>query len=193
MNRLALLALLLTACCSTPTMQPTVGVANAEIPDYDRNGWGRWADADGDCQDTRQEVLAVESTVPVVWDERGCRVLSGAWTCPYTGETYTDAGLLDIDHVVALREAHYSGGHSWPEDQKNLYFNSLDNPAHLRAVSRSANRSKGSRQPHEWLPTNAAFRCQYLRDWITVKLAWSLEQDCDEARQLSVLLVEHCR
>jgi len=181
------------ACCSPRAMQPpTVGI-DTDIPDYDRSTWGRWKDLDKDCQDTRQEVLLAESAEPVIWDERGCRVLSGVWDCPYTGERFTDPRLLDVDHVVPLREAHFSGGHSWPKDQKSLYFNSLDNPDHLRAVSRSANRSKGSRQPHEWLPTNAAFRCQYLRDWVTIKLAWSLEQDCDEAQKLNALLVEHCR
>ena len=116
---------------------------------------------------------------------------SGVWNCPYTGKRITDPGLIDVDHLVPLREAHLSGGHSWPQDQKRLYFNSLDNPNHLRAVDRSANRSKGSRQPHEWLPTENV--CQYLRDWVTVKLAWSLESDCDEARAVSAMLVEHCR
>jgi len=169
-------------------MQPPTAEA---VSEYNRDDWGRWADADKDCQDTRQEVLAAESTVPVTWDERGCRVLSGSWLCPYTGKTITDPGLLDVDHVVALREVHYSGGYGWTKEHKNHYFNFLDNPDHLRAVDRSANRSKGSRQPHEWLP--AKNRCQYLRDWVTIKLAWSLELDCDEARAMSALLVEFCR
>ena len=180
------------ACCSPRAMQPAVGL-DTDVPDYDRSTWGRWRDENRDCQDTRQEVLAAESTEPVTWDERGCKVLSGRWECPFTGETFTNPGVLDVDHMVPLREAHYSGGYSWSKEQRVLYFNSLDHPNHLRAVSRSANRSKGSRQPHEWLPTNTAFRCQYLRDWVTIKLTWSLEQDCDEAQKLNILLVEHCR
>ena len=174
-------------------MQPSTSDAAPEVmttPLYDRGEWGRWFDQDGDCQDTRQEVLAAESTEPVTWDERGCRVLSGAWTCPYTGVRVTDPGKLDIDHVVPLHEAHDSGGYAWPAERKLAYFNDLSDSAHLVAVSASANRSKGSRQPHEWVPAQG--QCAYLRAWVGVKQHWDLEIDCDEARGLAELLAKHC-
>jgi hypothetical protein len=173
-------------------MQPstTDAVVTTTTPLYDRGEWGRWTDADKDCQDGRQEVLAAESTEPVTWDERGCKVLSGAWTCPLTGERFTDPSKLDIDHVVPLREAHDSGGHAWPKERKRAYFNDLGNPDHLMATSASANRSKGSRQPHEWMPTRN--QCSYLRAWVGVKQNWDLEIDCEEARQLAQLLAKHC-
>lgn len=40
---------------------------------YNRNDWGAsWADADKDCQNTRQEVLIQESLIPVTLDSTGC-------------------------------------------------------------------------------------------------------------------------
>ena len=44
---------------STPTTTLTIAIAPIPtgIPEYDRGDWKHWVDADGDCQDARQEVL----------------------------------------------------------------------------------------------------------------------------------------
>jgi hypothetical protein len=167
---------------------PVVGVA--QLPEYDRSSWGRWKDADKDCQDTRQEVLIAESLEPVVLDERGCKVLAGRWRCPYTGNEYSLPTALDIDHVVAVAEAHEFGGHSWDKAKKSAYFNDLSNPNHLIAVDRSANRSKGARGPEDWLPTNAAYRCEYLKNRAEILATYGLKYDC--GLYLS-LVAAHCR
>jgi len=150
---------------------------------YEREDYlPRWADADGDCQNTRQEVLIAESRVAVTLDNRGCRVISGRWHDPYTGRVFTDPRKLDIDHLVPLKEAHDSGAALWQPTRKQAYANDLSHPGTLIAVYNSANRAKGPRDPASWLPPNTAYRCDYVRTWMQVKDHWSLVMDQTEIK-----------
>ena len=56
---------------------------------------------------------------------------------------FTDASLLDIDHLVPLKEAHESGGFDWDADRRRDYANDLSDPNTLIAVARGLNRQKG--------------------------------------------------
>lgn len=51
---------------------------------YDRDLYGCWHDADGDCQDTRDEVLAAQGR-QIELSADGCEVVDGVWRGPYTG------------------------------------------------------------------------------------------------------------
>ena len=56
-------------------------------PAYERKAWKHWVDKDKDCQNVRHEVLVAESTAPVGFKtSKGCRVVSGSWNDPYSGD-----------------------------------------------------------------------------------------------------------
>jgi hypothetical protein len=147
---------------------------------YSRDQFPHWIDNNGDCQDTRDEVLSWESTAAVGWDGPGCNVVSGRWWSAYDGVTLSSPGDASIDHVVALAEAWRSGASSWTLSARRSFANDLSREESLRAVSVSTNSSKSDRDPAEWLPPNTGFRCQYLVEWVVVKDAWNLSVDTAE-------------
>jgi hypothetical protein len=148
--------------------------------DYNRSehfGSG-WIDADGDCQDTRQEVLIAESLIPVNLGLSGCRVMTGVWYCEFTGKFFTDPRKLDIDHMVPLKEAWLSGADKWTYEERLAYANDLNDPGHLIAVALGANRSKGADDPGQWLPPVG--KKVYVRSWLKVKMNYGLSMDSTE-------------
>ena len=180
--RIPVLILLIISC------SPMLLVAE-QCPKYNRSEYGGWIDIDGDCQRTRSEVLIEESKTSVSFKtNRNCKVISGRWEDPFSGRTFTDPLMLDIDHVVPLREAHQSGAWKWPQDKKQQYANFLADRNHLMAVHLSANRSKGYKDPAEWLPPNESFIKEYARIWIQIKNEWGLTADQAELDALKRIL-----
>ena len=156
---------------------------------YDRKQFGNWIDADGDCQNTQHEVLIEESRIPVTFKtSRQCIVISGEWHDPYTGRVFTDPSLLDVDHVIPLKEAFLSGAKEWSKEKKRRYANDLQNTDHLIAVYRGANRSKGARDPARWLPPNEVYHQEYVTIWLEIKEKWGLSMDPEEARVIKRIL-----
>ena len=152
------------------------------IPAYSRSQWKHWVDADGDCQDARQEVLIGESLLPVTYKtDRECRVETGRWYGAFTGDYFEDPGDVDVDHMVPLKNAHNSGGWDWNPAMKEEYANNLGDDDHLIAVQDNANQSKGARGPDEWKPRDETYWCQYATDWAEIKERWSLTMTEPEA------------
>jgi hypothetical protein len=178
-----LIVVLAAGACQSGPSAPS-GVPLTEIPAYNRAEWQHWIDADGDCQDTRQEVLIEESLVAPTLDARGCRVVSGMWRDEYTGAVFTDPSDLDIDHRVPLAAAHRSGGWAWDPARKRAYANDLRDPAHLVAVSGSANRSKSDRGPDAWRPPLRDSWWHYANAWRAIKQRWTLSVSPQEETAL---------
>lgn len=158
-------------------------VAPEAASGYSRDLFRHWVDADGDGCDTREEVLLVEA---VSGTRSGCRVAGGSWASEYDGVTTSDSGTFDVDHMVPLKEAWDSGAWRWTARTRQAYANDLGYANSLIAVTAGSNRSKGDRDPAEWLPTQA--RCAYVKQWIAVKFRWRLSVDTREKSALAVVL-----
>ena len=159
-------------------------VIEDEFPSgYDRDLFSHWIDADRDGCDARREVLILEAVVAPIVGE-GCSLTGGSWYSAFDGVTTSDPGEFDIDHMVALKEAWDSGAHAWGSDRRRAFANDLDLPQALIAVSRSSNRSKGADDPAEWLPPLVSYHCQYIEDWLVVKIKWELSVDAREFNAL---------
>ena len=170
-------------------LQVAVAETPDNLPDYDRDDWRHWTDADDDCQDARHEVLVAESQTTVSFKtDRRCRVSAGHWVAPYTGTIVTDPSKLDVDHMVPLGNAHVSGAWRWTAQQREQYANHLDDPQHLIAVTASANRSKGARGPEAWKPEDRTYWCRYAIDWITIKDTWDLTATAAEFTAVEEML-----
>jgi hypothetical protein len=156
---------------------------------YQREDWPHWRESKG-CINVREEVLIRDSLDPAKLSADGCAVESGLWRDPYTGQVLRDPKLIDIDHMVALEEAFQSGGYDWDRDRRASYANDLSDRRTLLAVSREANRAKGSKGPEEWLPPDISYRCRYIADWISVKARWALTMDESERVAVGNILAD---
>lgn len=162
-------------------------------PAYDRGDYKHWNvglnSSDG-C-DTRREVLIIEAVVSPTLGAR-CSFTGGTWFSYYDGVTTTDASKFDLDHMVALKEAHDSGAWAWNSSRREAYANDQGDSRSLIAVSASSNRSKSDRDVAEWLPPAAGATCRYVSEWVVVKVRWTLSVDPAEKKALDNLAAGEC-
>jgi hypothetical protein len=164
---------------------------------YVRAAFGSsWSDVDGNGCNQRDDVLqrdAVPGTLRVA-RQGACDhdVIAGSWHDPYTGATLVFDDLKDlhqamaiqIDHVVPLAEAWYSGARDWAPERRVRFANDL---SELLAVDGPTNESKGDGDPAAWRPRKG-YQCTYARRWIAVKRAWDLTVDASEVAALRQML-----
>jgi hypothetical protein len=155
----------------------------AAMTGYSRDRFEHWA-AQGDGCDTRDRVLQRDGQGVVTGGD--CQI-SGAWFSVYDGQSLTDPGEVDIDHMVPLANAWRTGAATWSDEQRAAFANDLDRPQ-LIAVSSSSNRSKGDQDPSQWRPPRHEYWCVYAQSWIAVKAYWRLSVTTDEKAALTEML-----
>lgn len=151
---------------------------------YSRKDWNHWKDADGNCINTRHEILKSRSKSKVIFNKKGCSVVSGLWDDYYYPEQHTQAKQVDIDHLVPLKHAHDHGGSRWSKEEKEIFANDDEN---LVITSKIYNQQKGSQAIDTWLPVNKEYACKYIKDWMKIKNKYKLvisEKENSSYRQL---------
>lgn len=132
------------------------------------NGWSKILGCD-----TRNIILYRDLISTQLQNE--CIVVAGELNDPYTGKLITfskaDSAAIQIDHVVALSDAWQKGAQQLTSEQRKQLAN---DPLELLAADGPANQAKGDGDAATWLPSNKAFRCQYIARQVAVKLKYSL-------------------
>ena len=170
----------------------SIKVENEYKSGYRRSLFVHWSDLDGNGCDTREEVLKRDSISKPQVDPYRCYVVAGDWYSKYDGKTLSDRSDVDIDHVVALKEAWDSGAWAWSMSQREAFANDLTDRRTLIAVTDRVNASKSDKDPSNWMPPLKSYWCTYLGDWISVKARWGLSMDQSEFGRIKNLLVSDC-
>ena len=141
---------------------------------YSRAQFGNaWVDVNRNGCDTRNDELRLRLTHKKM--SGACKVLAGDLKDPYTNTAIHfergGASEVDIDHLVALSDAWQKGAAKWPFAERVAFAN---DPLNLEPVDASANRQKGDGDAATWLPSNKAWRCDYVARQVAVKTKYQV-------------------
>ena len=170
----------------------TITVQNEYSRGYKRSLFKHWLDIDGDDCNAREQVLKRDAIGLPQVDPFKCFVVEADWLSPYDGVRTSDRTRVDIDHTVALKEAWDSGAWQWNKAQRTAFANDTSDARSLIAASSSSNRSKGDRDPSNWMPPLRGYWCTYSANWIAVKARWGLSMDQSEWGRLNNVLSGQC-
>ena len=145
----------------------------APMTGYSRAQFGPAWPTENGC-DGRNEALRRDLTQITL--QGNCTVETGTLVSPYTGGTINfvrgpNSAIVQIDHVVALGNAWQTGAQSWPTAKRDTFGNDL---LELLAVDGPSNDQKGDADAASWLPSNKAFRCEYVGIQVAVKVKYGL-------------------
>ena len=102
----------------------------------------------------------------------------------YTGVYYEHAREIQVDHIVAKREAHDSGGCGWRPSERREFARDLENIA-LASPALGLG-VKAGQDAGEWLPDFN--RCWYAGTVVAVRLKYALTVDEAERDALEAVL-----
>ncbi len=150
---------------------------------YDRDDYDHYLGRDENGCNLRDRIL-LQDAVRVISVTDRCDA-QGEWLSWFDGRAVSDESELQIDHLVALAEAHRSGAWKWDEEQRSEFFNDEET---LSAVTAEVNRRKSDHDPAEWQPPDDGAWCRYAREWIEIKSRYELTADRAEVAALAALL-----
>ena len=164
---------------------------------YNDNGFvpEDFADLDNDGCKTRYDILFGD-LAGMTTGEKTCSIQTGSLFDYYTGEiikydSSKPGGGIDIDHIVAKKNAWNSGGYAWDAEKCEEFVNDKNV---LIAVSASENRSKGDKDAADWLvPNNPDFQCKYVIYQIDIKKSYGLSVRQTEKDVMSEVLENRCK
>lgn len=142
------------------TTEPTPEIWGALHPFYDRDDW---------------ESFPLDRYHEAAYD--------WAFYAP-TPEALYD-GPRQRDHLVALAEAHQSGGAYWPDAIKAAFALDAQNIFWLPAA---VNNEKWAHDPASWRPAHPGIHQLYAIRWIGIKRQWALSFDEAEIAALRRML-----
>lgn len=146
---------------------------------YAREQFGQsWRDTDRNGCDQRNDVLRRDlSAVVIEPGTRGCVVITGVLTSPYSGQDVpftrgsSTSRQVPIDHVVALSDAWQKGAQQWTAARREEFANDF---LELRATDVQTNSSKSDKDAASWLPPLKSSRCDFIAHQIAVKAKYAL-------------------
>jgi hypothetical protein len=165
----------LANCVQAPSRhQYRSGVFNTSDMDqfYLQNDWPYWLSPDGGCKTMRTIVLESTSKIPVTYSNpRQCEVREGLWVDEYTGEEFTRAGAMEIDHIIHPQYANGTNGYQWDYGKRAQFAN---DPINLIPVGRDTAKKKRQRSIASWEPREE-FTCEYAKNWQQVAEKYELD------------------
>jgi hypothetical protein len=138
---------------------------------YLQEDWPYWLEIAG-CKTARTVVLENTSKVPVTWtNPRQCEIREGLWVDEYTGEEFTRAGQMEVDHIISPVYANASNGFQWDYNTRAQFAN---DPYNLIPVARETHRKKRQRSIGRWQP-RTEFQCEYAQSWRDIAEKYDLD------------------